>query len=257
MHPPRVAGLVVRAAVPEPHREFVLGDLDERFEIDVRRRGRFAASRRYWMQAFGMIWHGRSLNRRRVVSGSTGSGGRFDMGSFWRDVRLGLRTAWHSPGYSAIAIVTLALAIGANTLLFSIANPLIIRGLPVKDPADARVDLGRQSRVGRHPRSRVHSGLPRVARGHEDVRRARRARQSRRDADRARRRAARADRARDREPLRHLGCSGPPSAACSSPAKTRPVRQSSACSATRYWQKTLSRPRRRDSAGRCRSTARR
>ena len=56
------------------------------------------------------------------------------MGSFWRDVRLGLRTAWHSPGYSAIAIVTLALAIGANTLLFSIANPLIIRGLPVKDP---------------------------------------------------------------------------------------------------------------------------
>jgi len=135
MHPPRVAGLVVRAAVPEPHREFVLGDLDERFEIDVRRRGRFTASRQYWMQAFGMIWHGRSLNRRRVVSGSTGSGGRFDMGSFWRDVRLGLRTAWHSPGYSAIAILTLALAIGANTLLFSIANPLIIRGLPVKDPA--------------------------------------------------------------------------------------------------------------------------
>ena len=135
MQPPRVAGLVVRAAVPEPHREFLLGDLDERFEIDARRRGRFAASRRYWMQAFGMIWHGRSLNRRRVVSGSTGSGGRFDMGSFWRDVRLGLRTAWHSPGYSAIAILTLALAIGANTLLFSIANPLIIRGLPVKDPA--------------------------------------------------------------------------------------------------------------------------
>ncbi len=55
--------------------------------------------------------------------------------NLWRDVRLGLRTAWHSPGYSAIAIVTLALAIGANTLLFSIANPLIIRGLPVKDPS--------------------------------------------------------------------------------------------------------------------------
>ncbi|HKW00167.1 MAG TPA: ADOP family duplicated permease [Vicinamibacterales bacterium] len=135
MHPPRVAGLVVRAAVPEPHREFLLGDLDEQFEIDARRRGRFKASRQYWMQAFGMIWHGRSLHRRRAASGPAGSGGRFDMGSFWRDVRLGLRTAWHSPGYSAIAILTLALAIGANTLLFSIANPLIIRGLPVKDPA--------------------------------------------------------------------------------------------------------------------------
>ena len=32
MHPPRVAGLVVRAAVPEPHREFLLGDLDEQFD---------------------------------------------------------------------------------------------------------------------------------------------------------------------------------------------------------------------------------
>ncbi len=52
-----------------------------------------------------------------------------------RDVRLAFRTAWHSPGYSTVAILTLALAIGANTLLFSIANPLIIRGVPIKDPS--------------------------------------------------------------------------------------------------------------------------
>jgi putative ABC transport system permease protein len=45
-----------------------------------------------------------------------------------------VRTAVRSPGYSAIAIVTLALAIGANTLLFSIANPLLVRSLPLKDP---------------------------------------------------------------------------------------------------------------------------
>ena len=45
MHPPRLAGLVVRAAVPEAHREFLLGDLDERFEIDARQRGWFAAWR--------------------------------------------------------------------------------------------------------------------------------------------------------------------------------------------------------------------
>ena len=47
-----------------------------------------------------------------------------------RDVRQGLRTAWRSPGYGAITALTLALAIGANTLLFSIANPLIVRALP-------------------------------------------------------------------------------------------------------------------------------
>lgn len=56
------------------------------------------------------------------------------MSSVWRDVMLGFRTAARSPGYSAITITTLALAIGANTLLFSIANPLVVRALPLKDP---------------------------------------------------------------------------------------------------------------------------
>ncbi len=56
------------------------------------------------------------------------------MRNLWRDLTLGVRTALRSPGYSAIAIITLALAIGANTVLFSIANPLLVRALPVKDP---------------------------------------------------------------------------------------------------------------------------
>lgn len=56
------------------------------------------------------------------------------MWNFWRDVRLACRTALRSPGYSTITIVTLGLAIGANTLLFSIAGPLIIRGFPIHDP---------------------------------------------------------------------------------------------------------------------------
>lgn len=51
-----------------------------------------------------------------------------------RDLKLGLRTAFRSPGYSIVAIVTMALAIGANTLLFSIANPLVVRPLPLGDP---------------------------------------------------------------------------------------------------------------------------
>lgn len=51
-----------------------------------------------------------------------------------RDFKLGLRTAFRSPGYSITAIVTMALAIGANTLLFSIANPLVVRPLPLGDP---------------------------------------------------------------------------------------------------------------------------
>lgn len=52
----------------------------------------------------------------------------------FRDLKLGLRTAVRSPGYSLVAITTMALAIGANTLLFSIANPLVVRPLPIADP---------------------------------------------------------------------------------------------------------------------------
>ncbi len=131
MRPPRVAELIVRAAVPEPPREFLLGDLQEQFERRLPF-GRATAGRYYWRQALTLAWHSRSLARRPAARESKRNG--VDMSNFWRDIRLGFRTAWKSPGYSAIAIVTLALAIGANTLLFSIANPLIIRGVPLKDP---------------------------------------------------------------------------------------------------------------------------
>jgi putative ABC transport system permease protein len=53
------------------------------------------------------------------------------MTSFIRDLRLGARTAFRSPSYSVVAVVTMALAIGANTLLFSLASPLVVRPLPI------------------------------------------------------------------------------------------------------------------------------
>jgi putative ABC transport system permease protein len=134
MQPPRVARFVVRMVVPHPNREFLLGDLDEQFAETARRKGSAAAWRRYWRQSLGAIRHARALHARgvRTASGHPSTRGP-DMWNFWRDIRLGVRTALRTPGYSAIAVVTLALAIGANTLLFSIANPLVVRALPIKD----------------------------------------------------------------------------------------------------------------------------
>jgi putative ABC transport system permease protein len=51
-----------------------------------------------------------------------------------QDLRNGFRQCARNPGFTAVAVVTLALGIGANTALFSIFSSLILRPLPVRDP---------------------------------------------------------------------------------------------------------------------------
>jgi putative ABC transport system permease protein len=66
----------------------------------------------------------------------------------WRDVSYGARMLWQKPAYSAIAIITLALGIGANTAIFSVVNAVLLEPLPFAEP-DRLMAVGQQTAQNR------------------------------------------------------------------------------------------------------------
>jgi hypothetical protein len=134
--PPRLAERLVSWRFKGELRELVLGDLYEDFtdRLAAGESPRYAALR-YWRQALVSLLPRRRTDQALQIAGDV-NGTRRGMTDMWlTDVRYALRLMTKSPWWTLAVIVTVALAVAANTAVFSVVNTVILRPLPFAEPA--------------------------------------------------------------------------------------------------------------------------
>ncbi len=135
----RVRALLRSESIHEEIDEEMRFHLDMRAEENVRRGMSPGEARREAERRFGGL-------TRMKEHGYEVRGGRW-LETFWRDCRYGARSLRKSPGFTLVAVLTLALGIGATTSIFSVISAVLLRPLPYPD-ADRLVYVGQQYRNG-------------------------------------------------------------------------------------------------------------
>jgi hypothetical protein len=150
-----LAVAILSACLPREAAAEVLGDLEEVYCARVRLEGRRRAGVWYWSQVIRFV--GRLAAKRATAVGH----GRVNvrsprqrassMSTVVQDIRYAIRTLLREPGFTAVAILILAVGIGANVAMFSVTEAALFRTLPF--PEADRLVMGRTTWSGRLARN--------------------------------------------------------------------------------------------------------
>lgn len=122
----RLLALVRREAVIRDIEEEMRLHLEMETEANIERGMTPAEARHAALRSFG------NLGSLREEAYSVRGGGMIE--TLWQDIRYGARVLARYKGFTAVAVFTLALGIGANTAIFSIINTAALRPLPIESP---------------------------------------------------------------------------------------------------------------------------
>jgi putative ABC transport system permease protein len=142
--PPRLAQQLLSLLLPWQCRDEQLGDLKEAFLPRVGDEG--AARKWYWRQVRRSIPSALALRYQTRNDDSTELGN--SMETIVQDLKYGIRALWKNPGFAFVSTVTLALAIGVNTSIFSLVSVIIFADLPMQETETMHLIRGTNAELG-------------------------------------------------------------------------------------------------------------